>query len=352
MKVDYLIVGQGLAGSLLAWQLLDRGQRVLVVDRDEDTTSSKVAAGLVTPLAGAGWLPSAETEARLATALRFYWKLEERCGRRFFHHLRTARLFRDAKEAERWRQASRQDAERAARYAGPLEAPAGWYRAEHGGIEMRGGGWLDLPAFLETTRQALLERAAYAIARVDPATLSCGARSVRWKNVEARAAVFAEGRRAAANPFFPWLRMSNAAGDVLRVTIPELEGEGRIVHKGGWLLPLGGGRFRAGSTYRQDFGGAGTAASAEAGREEVLAKLRSMTPFEPRVDSHEHAVRPIIRRSQVFFGSAPESPRVCLFNGFGSKGVLNGPAYAAALADHLVSGTPPPPEADLRRLRP
>ena len=32
MKVDYLIIGQGLAGSTLAIELLRRGRSVLVVD--------------------------------------------------------------------------------------------------------------------------------------------------------------------------------------------------------------------------------------------------------------------------------------------------------------------------------
>ncbi|HHH13042.1 MAG TPA: FAD-dependent oxidoreductase, partial [Thiolapillus brandeum] len=29
---DFLVLGQGLAGSLLAWRLLRRGRRVLVMD--------------------------------------------------------------------------------------------------------------------------------------------------------------------------------------------------------------------------------------------------------------------------------------------------------------------------------
>jgi len=346
VKVDTLIVGQGLAGSLLAWQLLDRGQRLLVVDRDETTSSSKVAAGLVTPLSGASFLPSDGLEARLNFARRFYWELEERLGIRCFHHLRIARLFRDAKEAQRWEEAAAQAPEKAGKYAEPLEVAPGLLRCEHGGIEMKEGGWLDLPAFLEATRQVLLERAAYAIAQVDPDEVAASPGGVRWKNIEAKALVFAEGHRAAGNRFFPWLRMHAAAGDILRLVIPELAGETRIVNKGGWLLPLGGGRFRAGSTYRHDFDSPATLAE---GREAVLEKLRAITPCEAAVERHESGIRPIIRRSQIFLGSDPATPRVHLFNGLGSKGVLNGPRYAAALADHLVGDLPLPSEADLRR---
>ncbi|MEQ1740807.1 MAG: NAD(P)-binding protein, partial [Methyloglobulus sp.] len=32
MQTDFLIIGQGLAGSLLAWALMQRGCKVVVVD--------------------------------------------------------------------------------------------------------------------------------------------------------------------------------------------------------------------------------------------------------------------------------------------------------------------------------
>ena len=76
MKVDYLIVGQGLAGSLLAWQLLERGQRVLVIDRDEPDTCSKVAAGIVSPITGSRIAPSWRINEFLPFAHQFYWKIE------------------------------------------------------------------------------------------------------------------------------------------------------------------------------------------------------------------------------------------------------------------------------------
>jgi len=52
MQVDFLIVGQGLAGSLLAKELLRRGRTVHVVDDRWKSSSSQVAAGLMTPLTG------------------------------------------------------------------------------------------------------------------------------------------------------------------------------------------------------------------------------------------------------------------------------------------------------------
>ncbi len=48
---DFLIVGQGLAGSLLAWELMQRGAKVLIVDNGMPN-ASQVAAGLINPITG------------------------------------------------------------------------------------------------------------------------------------------------------------------------------------------------------------------------------------------------------------------------------------------------------------
>ena len=65
---DTLILGQGLAGSALAWHLIEAGERVCVIDDGHCRSSTRVAAGLINPLAGlrfnrrpevGDWLPAA-----------------------------------------------------------------------------------------------------------------------------------------------------------------------------------------------------------------------------------------------------------------------------------------------------
>lgn len=346
LKIDYLIVGQGLAGSLLAWQLMERGRRVLVVDRDEPVSSSKVAAGLVTPLAGSRFnLPDGFVE-RLDFARAFYWGLEEKFGETLFHHRRIVRLFSKPQERDFWSSRLEREGERYSRFHAPLTIDESTISAPYGGFEMREGGWLDVPAFLELTRQTLLERAAYAIGRVHSAEVKIEESGIRWKNITAEKVIFCEGWRGNRNHFFDWVPMNPAAGDIIELSLPDLSGESRIISKGSWLIPIGNGRFRAGSTYHhRDY----EAETNTAGAEEVLAKVRGITSVPATLLQHRSAIRPIIRRSQIFMGPHPAHPQIAFFNGLGSKGVVNGPWHAARLADHLVSGNPLPVEADLRQ---
>ncbi|MEX0882137.1 MAG: FAD-binding protein, partial [Cyclobacteriaceae bacterium] len=52
MEVDFLLIGQGLAGTVLSYRLIKAGFKVHLIDKDEEGTSSKVAAGLYNPITG------------------------------------------------------------------------------------------------------------------------------------------------------------------------------------------------------------------------------------------------------------------------------------------------------------
>ena len=346
--MDHLIVGQGLAGSLLAWNLIEHGRTVLVVDRDDDVTSSKVAAGLVTPIAGKQFSFPEGIEETLTLAKKTYWEIEEKTGSILFHHTRIARIFHDQNEKAKWeKKTGKPDFEKRVRdFHTDLEIDEDLFLAEHGGLEILRGGWLDLPAFLEAIRQLLLERLAYAIGEVgsDELVVPNGG-GVRWRNVAAGNVIFCQGWQGNENRFFRSIPMSNARGDILRIRCPGIGEEKRIINRNGWLLPLGGERFKAGATYDHDFS---DASPTREGRLIIEEKIRNIAKAEFEVTGHQSAIRPVINRSNVFMGRHPVSTDVLFFNGFGSKGVLNAPRRAKELADHLVQGTDLDPATDVR----
>lgn len=344
MKVDHIIVGQGLAGSLLAWHLLERGRRVLVVDRDEPATSSKVAAGLVTPIAGQQFSLPEPLPANLDFAKQTYWDIEEKLGQQYFHHLRIARLFKHEEEIHKWEKRKQKD--RYQDFYTELKIDHDLAHADHGGIEIKKGGWLNVAAFIEGIRIYLLERLAYAIGKVNSRDIEtlhpCG---VKWKNITAENIIFCQGWRGTGNHYFTGIPMKNARGDILRCRSEPLKEEERILNRGGWILPLGHGIFRAGATYDHSFT---SDVPQPAGKAEVREKISNIIKPDFEILSHESAVRPVIRRSEVFAGRHPVHPDILYFNGLGSKGVINAPAKTFALVEHLLENKPLDPAMDIR----
>ena len=52
MKIDFLLIGQGLAGSALGYRLKKAGKKIKLIDLPSENKSSRVAAGLYNPVTG------------------------------------------------------------------------------------------------------------------------------------------------------------------------------------------------------------------------------------------------------------------------------------------------------------
>lgn len=345
--VDFIIAGQGLAGTTLAWHLHWLGARVLVVDPGHGNTSSRIAAGIVNPITGKRVALSWRVHEFLPAAVGFYRRTAAILGRDHLHLIPNVRLFRNADEIRRFGE-KRPDPRFAAFVNAephfplvpePLNNPLG-------GIEITGGGWLDTRRWLDDSADWFRRHGMLRRARIDPASVRpCpqGITADAGGPVTAGTLVFCEGSDAAANPWFPWLRWKSAKGEILSLRIPGLTLD-RIVHCGLWLLPCEGGGFRAGSTYAWDDL---TATPTAHGRATIETGLRSLLRLPWEVTDHEAAVRPIIRESRALIGRHPAHPQIAFFNGLGSKGVMHAPHFAGSLAANLVSGRPIDPRCDV-----
>ncbi|MEZ5430497.1 MAG: FAD-dependent oxidoreductase [Verrucomicrobiales bacterium] len=80
MRIEALIVGQGLAGTALAWELRRRGISFLIVDPAAPTGCSRAAAGILTPLAGQRLAPSWRLEEALPLARQTYDEVAQVTG--------------------------------------------------------------------------------------------------------------------------------------------------------------------------------------------------------------------------------------------------------------------------------
>jgi glycine/D-amino acid oxidase-like deaminating enzyme len=350
LPIDAIILGHGLAGATLAWHLRWRGWRVLVIDRDESVTSSKVAAGIVTPITGQRVARSWRIDEFLPEARSFYDRVAAELGTAHYRSVPYVRLLHTGDECRRWKEKKHDPAFQRLLtnpQPHPLVDPDQFLTSGEG-FEMQ-GAWLDVKAWLMASREHLQQHGAWLTADVPADAVAVEAEGVTVRAPEplgARHLVFCQGFEAAGNPFFPWLRWKSAKGEILTVHAPELR-ERRIVNSGGWLLPLGcGGLFRAGSTYSwNDLDSIPTASA----RAEIESRLERLLRVPFTVTGHDAGVRPIINESKALIGLHPVHRRLGFFNGLGSKGVLHAPFFAAQLAALLVDGTAPEYEVDVCR---
>jgi glycine/D-amino acid oxidase-like deaminating enzyme len=344
---DFIIVGQGLAGTTLAWQLHHHGFRVLVVDREGSNSASRIAAGLITPVTGKRLAKSWRLEEVYPAAVAFYRWVEGQTGSSIFQQRPSIRLFQD--EAEREEYHRRASGVLAGLVRTP-ETPANpdWFVAPFGGFEMPTAARLDTSRYLDGSREYFQHRGDYLQADIEPSRdVEIAAEGVRLPRfgLKSQAIVFWRGFDPLADPWFGGIRFNAAKGEILTVHIPELFEE-RILHRGVWLAPIGGEIFRVGSTYVWDDLQPEPTAG---GRAEIEARLRLFLrlPFEAL--DHQAAVRPVIDAGYPVLGLHPEYPQLAYFNGLGSKGSLLAPFFADQLASCLMSERQSEAEVDVRK---
>ena len=94
-SVDFLIIGQGLAGSLMAFELLARGKSVLVVDKEHKGSASKVAAGLINPITGHRLNITDGFYSFNKQAIPFYKSIETKLKIKIYRELDQTRLIKN-----------------------------------------------------------------------------------------------------------------------------------------------------------------------------------------------------------------------------------------------------------------
>jgi glycine/D-amino acid oxidase-like deaminating enzyme len=343
MQVDFLIIGQGLAGSLLARACHALGARVLVVDNHWRSAASQVAAGLMTPLTGKRFTLMPDYPKLFAKASEVFTKLG------VFQPQEVYRLFVDAEQRQRaQRRMSESDCQ-------PFLAAWGEPGYQHargltdvwGGVMLR-GAWVQLPKFLAETRAWLSAQGALLEADFSTDQWSLDHGAVQWQGIRARGIVFCDGYKSSQQGPFKYLPWRPAKGEALDVTA-DFTQPPFIINRDGWALPLGEQRWRTGTNWAWDELGE---IPTEAQREKLLARFRGFFAQAGKVEvtAHVAGVRPCTADNHPFLGTHPQHSPVHLFNGIGPRGTVWAPALAEHMADYLLKQQPLDSAIDLRRI--
>lgn len=357
---DVLVVGAGIAGSALAYELSRRGVRVTLLDKGagEPTGASTVPAALVNPHRGR---TARATAADLAGAKRFWQlvrELEAEVGPSGAHPSGVLRVADNARQARAWQGLT------GVQWLEPGEVPPE-YHAPYGAIVVPGGGWLrprELLAALvrgasahgASVRWATeflgVTEAPSAAAGQGPAALIARLRSgarVGESRLACRAVVVATGAEQPAGLRLPHLELVWGEALVARIGVtPPLPVAGGVVaaFDGGLALVSGGHRpvglrgepITTGGRAELERVEAYVHEAEHAARHDLMRALAWRVPAAANatVESRWEGVRakrtsgePVVRRL---------APGLHLMLGFGGRGFLRAATAAAAMADRLT----------------
>jgi glycine/D-amino acid oxidase-like deaminating enzyme len=340
--MKFLLIGQGIAGTLLAWSLQKRSAQVLIADGNLPGSSSSVAAGVINPVTGKRFVKSWRFDEFFPAAKSAYQLLEKELGIFIWSEQPIVRLLATAEEANDW--SARCSLPDYAEFLSESADTGDWSGLAKPHFRfglIHRAARVDFPVLTSAFRQKAISEGVFLEKNIDY-------EAVEKMAGDFDAVVFCEGWRGQANPYFPKLPWQIAKGEALLLRFQHEKATqiSQMLKKTVTLVPLESGVFWAGGSYQWHFP---DLLPSEGERNFILNHLTEMlaTPFE--IVGHVAGVRPTVKDRRPFIGQSPVHSKVFIFNGLGTKGALLAPFWAEHLAEHLLEGKPLDEAVDVRR---
>jgi glycine/D-amino acid oxidase-like deaminating enzyme len=342
--IDYLIIGNGIAGVCFAELALKSNKSILVFDNGSQP-SSRIAGGLYNPVVLKRFSEIWKAKEQVELVDSFYPELEKTLGTTFDYKLPIYRKFASIEEQNNWFQAA--DKPSLSDFLNTNLYNLGFsnINASFGFGEVYKTGYLDIKAMVESYSDYLKAQKLLIEETFDYSKIEFFEYGVRYHAIEAKHIVFCEGFGLHANPYFNDLPLDGTKGELLIIKAPELQLQA-IVKSNIFILPIGNDLYKVGATYNwEDKTNLPTAS----GKLELLQNLEELINCHYEVVAHFAGVRPTVKDRRPLVGTHYVHKKLHILNGLGTRGVMLGPFLAKQLFEYLENESALDKEIDINR---
>jgi glycine/D-amino acid oxidase-like deaminating enzyme len=329
-QTEILIIGQGIAGTILSYRLKLLGIPFTVIDEPRFSRSSRIAAGLVNPvvLKRQKWVQGAELFTQ--NLADFYLEMEAVLDTKFFHPSPIYHLFQSVGEINDWQHHSSKAYLNS--YLGSVENKAiPNIHSPFGYGKVNGVFWVNTDKMISAWRDYLKAENLLIEEDFSPA------------NYPKHLHIYCTGHLLTEQfPSFTSL-FTKTKGQVMVIESDDLNSDYGL-HSSVFTLPLGNNRYKVGATYEHK--NLNDTASPE-GLSRLQSDLEKFFTGKYTVTDHLAGVRPNVKDRKPLLGKIKEQS-FC-FNGLGSRGVLMAPYLSRHLIDNIMHSSPILPAWNINR---
>ena len=331
MEKQFLIVGQGIAGSLLGYEMYKAGINFTIISNPDIKKASDVAAGMYNPLVFKRLTKSWMVDQVLPVMTNMYQNLEEELGEQFLFPMDIVKpLLED--EIKMWEERI-------------FDGDFSEYMDENNDGSFLSGlknfnlfgkvtqsGHVNLSKLLHDLRNFFDSKGLLKEANFEYKDLGFINGNITWQGITARTIVFCEGHHAAKNPYFKSIAFRPTKGELLEIECEGLK-EDNIINKNLFILPVGNHRFKVGATYDWKDNSEEVTSG---GKTNLLDRLDKIIDAPYTVHNHWAGIRPTISDRRPVLGVHPHHDSIAIFNGLGTKGVMLAPYFAKEMVQFLL----------------
>lgn len=331
-EVDYIIVGQGIGGTLLSYELMQLGATVKIIDALNYQSASWISGAAIHPISKKHFTTDQARIDRFDYAIQAYDGLSKLIDYQLFTRESLYYFFKDEAEEQSFNDSSNNYEH--LKVVSPQESTdiQTYFNTTHHLGKIQPVIQINAVALLTAYRSYLSNQGFLLEETFDFNELKLIENEVVYKNIKAQRIIFATGVAQKLQPYFNELPFTENRGECLLVNIPELS-QTAIYHGPTRLIPRGGTQFWCGSNYIWE---ASERLPNPQWRQSQFELLQDWikVPFE--IISHQFAARPTTAGQIPFIGLHPEWNQIGIFNGLGTKGFTDGPYWAHQFALQLI----------------
>jgi glycine oxidase len=336
-----------LAGTLLAYNLIDKGQKVCIIDNHNEGAASKIAAGVINPITGRRIVKSWRIDELLPIAIETYQKIENQYNIHIFNDYNIVRTFKNAADENEWLLRSQWAEYKpfCVEKTGP-SVLGDKIKPFYGYGEIKNTAQIDLPFLIDFFQKKWISEGILLHELIDFDALILNEGRITYKQIEASKIIFCEGARGTKNAFFDWLPFNIDKGELLIVKIPEANFKA-IFKNNISIVPLKEKNlYWVGATNEWN---SPNDLPTEAKKQLIINELQDILTIPFEVLDHKAAFRPTVKDRRPFIGFHPVFPQLGMFNGFGTKGASLIPFWSNHLVEVLLNDVALDKEVDISR---
>ena len=343
MKYEFLIVGQGITGSVLATQLEKLTKTFKIVDDFNKNTSSRVAAGIMHPMSLKRVNLSWRGKDFYGFSDDFYKKFDSLNKTKFYKSCSMIRVFNSYQEQNNWIGRC---------YDIKLK---GIIDLNHqkidpindafGSGEVLKSNHLNVNYFLKYLKNKYETRNILKKEKFDPLKIKLENNIFYYDGVSFENIIMCDGSSSLKNPIFDYLPMIPNKGEIMNVFSDLLPK--KIINCGIFCLPIKNKIFTVGSTYSNEDSKRHITNNAKNYLLKKLSKIINIDDIS--IVNQSFGFRPTTPDRKPFIGEHPLIKNIYTLNGMGSKALLMAPPLAKELLDHIFNSKSISPLVDIKR---
>ena len=340
--VEYVIIGQGIAGTLVAAELIKRRRSFVVFDADEASTASKITSGLINPVTGRKFIKSWKSAYLLNLANEVYEEVANLTGVSYFEPVQIHRVMMQKQSEDLWLERLGQE-EYQDLLGDTFVEDQHLRRACALGVTFKAAR-INIGQMLSNMQKWLMDHQLLVVHRVKPEELQLETKTCRDYSFEHL--IDCSGADG-------YLLDGIGAGDYLKVNSgerllvkPAHYKSARIIKANHFAIPWTDSQYWIGSHNK--WSGLSRLPSEE-GLESLSRFMDQWIDLDYEIISHQVGFRLTSKDRRPVVGTHPVYNFVHFINGLGTKGVSLAPYCVNQLLNWLLDGKAIDPEIDIKR---